>query len=64
MYPLSTLHCTVATLRPFTAGPLPPDARRGEAARWRAVLESARADAGWSAGESVVSVKRDGLHCV
>ena len=36
LYPPATLHCTVATLRAFTGGPLDGDARDAEAERARA----------------------------
>ena len=52
LYPPSTLHCTVATLRAFTGGPLDSSDRESEAARWRAVLDAARAMPEWPAGAS------------
>eukprot|EP00962_Isochrysis_galbana_P006033 scaffold1638_cov98-Isochrysis_galbana.AAC.1 len=50
VYPPSTLHCTVATLRPFTAGPLVGSRRDEELDRWRSVLTSARQDPDWPSG--------------
>lgn len=50
LYPPSTLHCTIATLRAFTGGPLDGDIRVEEADRWRAVLDAARAMPDWPEG--------------
>ena len=50
VYPATTLHCTVATLRPFTAGPLTGRALEDELERWRPVLAAARDDPEWPAG--------------
>lgn len=47
VYPQLTVHCTVATLRPFTAGPLSGGTRVAEADRWSAVLAAARAAPAW-----------------
>ncbi|CAJ1335369.1 unnamed protein product [Effrenium voratum] len=46
IYPAETLHCTICTLRAFTAGPLEPDAM----SRWRPVLDAARALPTWPQG--------------
>ena len=51
IYPASTLHCTVATLRAFTGGPLDADARRRLVAAWTPVLEAARRAPEWPKGE-------------
>ena len=53
LYPPSSLHCTVATLRAFTGGPLTSadnGARQTEAARWAAVLDAAAAAPSWPSG--------------
>ena len=50
LYPPATLHCTVATLRAFTAGALDGEDREAEAIRWRAVLNAARAMRAWPKG--------------
>lgn len=50
LYPPSTLHCTVTTLRPFTGPTIHAQSRRTEADRWRAVLAAARADPAWPEG--------------
>lgn len=53
LYPPSSLHCTVATLRAFTGGPLSSadnGARQTEAARWAAVLDAAAAAPSWPSG--------------
>lgn len=47
VYPSSTLHCTIATLRPFKAGKLEEPAASDLRAKWVAVLEQARAMEGW-----------------
>lgn len=52
-YPPSSLHCTVATLRAFTGGPLETGEggpRLAEAARWAAVLDAAAAMPEWPKG--------------
>lgn len=51
IYPASTLHCTVLTLRAFPGGPLDANARAALIAAWRPVLAAARADAAWPSGE-------------
>ena len=51
LYPPSTLHCTVATLRAFTGGPLDGADRDTETTRWRAVLDAARAMPEWPKGK-------------
>ena len=43
VYPTNTLHCTVATLRAFTAGPLEGATGAEVRALWVAVLNEARA---------------------
>ena len=48
LYPPTSLHCTVATLRAFTGGPL--DADKSEATRWMAVLDAASAMPSWPNG--------------
>lgn len=52
MYPSSSLHCTIATLRTFTGGPLGVDdgSRVAEAARWSDVLAAAAAMPAWPSG--------------
>jgi hypothetical protein len=50
VYPASTLHCTVCTLRAFTAGKLTGDAITEAHKRWQVVLEAARASPDWPAG--------------
>jgi hypothetical protein len=47
VYPLSTLHCTVCTLRAFPAGALDGVAREKAAGRWRPILDSAKASGAW-----------------
>tara|TARA_B110001452_G_C15116542_1_gene389214 strand:+ start:56 stop:805 length:750 start_codon:yes stop_codon:yes gene_type:complete len=51
VYPARTLHCTVLTLRAFTAGPLDAEARQSLVAAWSPVLAAARADPAWPTGE-------------
>ena len=51
VYPASTLHCTVLTLRAFTGGPLDADARHKLVEAWKPVLATARASASWPTGE-------------
>jgi len=50
IYPASTLHCTVATLRAFHAGPLDAAKRRELVEAWTQVLATARAAPKWPAG--------------
>lgn len=47
VYPSSSLHCTIATLRAFTGGPLE---RASEAARWAEVLDAAMRMPSWPRG--------------
>lgn len=47
VYPASTLHCTVLTIRAFPAGPLDANSRQRLADAWTAVLEAARRSPGW-----------------
>lgn len=47
IYPASTLHCTVLTLRAFTGGPLDEAARKQLIDVWTPVLAAARASPGW-----------------
>ena len=51
IYPASTLHCTILTLRAFTGGPLDPAARQQLVAAWTPVLAAARASAEWPTGD-------------
>lgn len=50
VYPGSTLHCTVMTLRAFTAGPMDEAVRRTMRGLWSPVLRAARAMEAWPAG--------------
>ena len=53
LYPPTSLHCTVATLRAFTGGPLDAGdggSRSSAAARWSAVLDAAAAMPQWPKG--------------
>ena len=50
LYPPWSLHCTVATLRAFTAGALVGEDREAEKKRWLAVLDAARAMPKWPKG--------------
>ena len=43
VYPASTLHCTICTMRPFTAGPLDPATKEGLQHVWQPILDAARA---------------------
>ncbi|KAL1528537.1 hypothetical protein AB1Y20_009880 [Prymnesium parvum] len=49
VYPAATLHCTIATLRAFTAGRLDEPAGEQARARWTQVLDAARAMPEWPA---------------
>jgi len=51
LYPAATIHCTIATLRAFTGGPLDGEARDAEALRWSEVLNAARAMPEWPTGQ-------------
>ena len=52
LYPATSLHCTVATLRAFTGGPLDVSGPRlAEAQRWSAVLDAAASAPSWPSGE-------------
>lgn len=61
VYPPFTLHCTIATLRPFTAGPLVGSRRTEELSRWRAVLTSAREDPDWPASNFRLQLRQPTL---
>jgi len=50
VYPSTTLHCTVCTLRAFTHGPLTAAERKVLRDRWSEVLSSARSSPDWPAG--------------
>ena len=52
LYPNTSLHCTVATLRAFTGGPLSleDNSRAAEAKRWSTVLDAAAAAPSWPSG--------------
>mmetsp|Transcript_107585 Transcript_107585/g.321719 ORF Transcript_107585/g.321719 Transcript_107585/m.321719 type:complete len:247 (-) Transcript_107585:75-815(-) len=50
IYPASTLHCTVITLRAFTAGPMDAGSRAAMQAAWAPVLARARASEAWPRG--------------
>ena len=47
VYPASTLHCTVCTLRSFTVGPMGSEERSASKALWLPVLAAARSSQGW-----------------
>eukprot|EP00405_Crypthecodinium_cohnii_P007297 CAMPEP_0206422068 /NCGR_PEP_ID=MMETSP0324_2-20121206/1851_1 /ASSEMBLY_ACC=CAM_ASM_000836 /TAXON_ID=2866 /ORGANISM="Crypthecodinium cohnii, Strain Seligo" /LENGTH=236 /DNA_ID=CAMNT_0053886339 /DNA_START=18 /DNA_END=725 /DNA_ORIENTATION=+ len=47
IYPASTLHCTVTTLRAFTAGPMDAELRETMRSLWMPVLNAARAMEEW-----------------
>lgn len=49
-YPASTLHCTVATLRAFTGGPLDATSLDAAHTRWLPVLDMARSSSEWPTG--------------
>jgi len=53
VYPPTTLHCTVMTLRAFTKGPMDAAARDAAVALWRPVLDKARASSHWPAAMPV-----------
>jgi hypothetical protein len=57
LYPPSTLHCTVATLRPFTGAELDPSTRDAECTRWRAVLDAARAMPEWPEASATITLR-------
>ena len=48
LYPPTSLHCTVASLRAFTAGPL--ISRESEAQLWGSILDAAASMAAWPTG--------------
>ena len=52
IYPSGALHVTIATLRPFTAGPLDDDARQAFARTWAVVLDRACDDDSWPISSS------------
>merc|ERR1719491_646883 len=49
VYPASTLHCTVITLRAFTAGPLDEEAKKRLREGFAPILAAARASEAWPA---------------
>ena len=53
VYPPSTLHCTIVTLRAFTKGPMDAAAQAAAAALWRPVLDKARQSQHWPAATPV-----------
>ena len=52
VYPSATLHCTICTMRPFTAGPLAPPAKAMLRSAWVPVLDAARASPTWPSADS------------
>jgi hypothetical protein len=50
VYPGSTLHCTICTMRPFTSGPLDGATREALRRVWEPVLDAARGSEGWPSG--------------
>ena len=50
VYPASTLHCTISTLRPFTAGPVDEVSRKALVLAWTPLLREAAASADWPTG--------------
>ena len=54
VYPSSSLHCTIATLRAFTAGPLD---RASEVPRWAEVLDAAARMPSWPRGHLTLRMR-------
>ena len=61
LYPGSTLHCTVLTLRAFTAGSLDGEARERVLTSWGPVLDAARSSTEWPSGPFRLLMKRPTL---
>ena len=61
VYPASTLHCTVLTIRAFPAGPLDAESRKKLAKAWTAVLEAAQKSPGWPTGKFKLRMGRPTL---
>lgn len=47
VYPASTLHCTICTMRPFTAGPVDAATKATLQRIWEPILDAARTMDGW-----------------
>lgn len=50
VYPASTLHCTICTMRPFTAGPVDATTKETLQRVWEPILDAARGMAEWPSG--------------
>mmetsp|Transcript_78179 Transcript_78179/g.252771 ORF Transcript_78179/g.252771 Transcript_78179/m.252771 type:complete len:287 (+) Transcript_78179:2977-3837(+) len=61
VYPGTTLHCTVMTLRAFTAGPMDSELRESLRWLWEPVLASARAMEAWPVGTFTLRIGRPTL---
>merc|ERR1712125_89646 len=58
IYPGSSVHCTILTMRAFTAGPLDETTRMAYREKWVAVLDVARASPDWPSGPFRLRMKQ------
>ncbi|CAE7944604.1 unnamed protein product [Symbiodinium sp. KB8] len=61
VYPGTTLHCTICTLRAFTSGRMESSEKQRSSESWSKILDAARRDPGWPTGPVALKMGRPTL---